>query len=169
LEKDIQGWSMASTRIQIYMSSTYMIKTAKTINAWWHTVADQILGRLKQKGNLNLLECKTNLWPISIKKKKQKTKNRHRVWCGTPLFPELHTQRQVDFCEASWDYIIRPCLKSKTNKQKKNQYEIRTRVVFFFLETGSLCVALGVLELRNPHASASQVLGLKACAPLPGK
>jgi hypothetical protein len=44
---------------------------------------------------------------------------------------------------------------------------------FFFFETGFLCVALAVLEfnfvdqacleLRNPLASASQVLGLKAC------
>jgi hypothetical protein len=44
---------------------------------------------------------------------------------------------------------------------------------FFFIETGFLCVALAVprthsvdqagLELRNPPASASQVLGLQAC------
>jgi hypothetical protein len=35
----------------------------------------------------------------------------------------------------------------------------------FFLDTGFLCIALAVLELRNPpaSASASQVLGLKAC------
>jgi hypothetical protein len=32
---------------------------------------------------------------------------------------------------------------------------------FWFFETGFLCVALAVLELRNPPASASQVLGLK--------
>jgi hypothetical protein len=32
----------------------------------------------------------------------------------------------------------------------------------FFPETGFLCVALAVLELRNLPASASQVLGLKA-------
>jgi hypothetical protein len=46
-------------------------------------------------------------------------------------------------------------------------------VLFCFSETGFLCVALAVLELtldqaglelRNPSASASQVLGLKACA-----
>jgi hypothetical protein len=30
-----------------------------------------------------------------------------------------------------------------------------------FFETGFLCIALAVLELRNPPASASQVLGLK--------
>jgi hypothetical protein len=46
--------------------------------------------------------------------------------------------------------------------------------VLFFFKTGFLCVALAVLELtfvdqaglelRNPPASASQVLGLKACA-----
>jgi hypothetical protein len=45
---------------------------------------------------------------------------------------------------------------------------------FWFFETGFLCVALAVLELNsveyaglkliNPPASASQVLGLKACA-----
>ena len=44
---------------------------------------------------------------------------------------------------------------------------------FWFFKTGFLCVALAVLELtsidqaglelRNPPASASQVLGLKAC------
>jgi hypothetical protein len=34
----------------------------------------------------------------------------------------------------------------------------------FVLEAGFLCVALAVLKLRNPPASASQVLGLKACA-----
>jgi hypothetical protein len=33
-----------------------------------------------------------------------------------------------------------------------------------FFETGFLCVTLAVLELRNLPASASQVLGLKACA-----
>jgi hypothetical protein len=38
-------------------------------------------------------------------------------------------------------------------------------------ETGLLCVALAVLELRNPpaSASASQVLGLKACGTTPGR
>jgi hypothetical protein len=48
---------------------------------------------------------------------------------------------------------------------------------FWFFETGFLCVVLAVLELildqaglelRNPPASASQVLGLKACATTPG-
>jgi hypothetical protein len=34
---------------------------------------------------------------------------------------------------------------------------------FFFFETGFLCVAMAGLELRNPPASASQVLELKAC------
>jgi hypothetical protein len=45
--------------------------------------------------------------------------------------------------------------------------------IYFFPETGFLCIALAVLELtvdqaglklRNPLASASQVLGLKVCA-----
>jgi hypothetical protein len=50
-------------------------------------------------------------------------------------------------------------------------------VCLFFRDRVSLC-SLGflgthsldqaVLELRNPPASASQVLGLKACATLPG-
>jgi hypothetical protein len=34
--------------------------------------------------------------------------------------------------------------------------------LFLFFETGFLCIALAVLELRNLPASASQVLGLKA-------
>jgi hypothetical protein len=45
---------------------------------------------------------------------------------------------------------------------------------FLFFETGFLC-SLGCpgthsvdLELRNPPASASRVLGLKACATMPG-
>jgi hypothetical protein len=51
-------------------------------------------------------------------------------------------------------------------------------VNFFFVWTGFLCIALADLglnsvdqaglELRNPPASASQVLGLKACAIMPG-
>jgi hypothetical protein len=40
--------------------------------------------------------------------------------------------------------------------------------LFFFFETGFLCIALAVLELRNLPASASRVLGLKACATTPG-
>jgi hypothetical protein len=45
--------------------------------------------------------------------------------------------------------------------------------VFVFFETGFLCVAMAVLdqaglELKNSPASASQVLGLKACATTPG-
>jgi hypothetical protein len=47
----------------------------------------------------------------------------------------------------------------------------------WFFETGFLCIALAVLahsvdqdglELKNPPASASQVLGLKAWATTPG-
>jgi hypothetical protein len=34
----------------------------------------------------------------------------------------------------------------------------------WFFQTVFLCVALAVLELRNPPASASRVLGSKACA-----
>jgi hypothetical protein len=36
-------------------------------------------------------------------------------------------------------------------------------VLFLFFKTGFLCTALAGLELRNLPASASQVLGLKAC------
>ena len=35
---------------------------------------------------------------------------------------------------------------------------------FWFFEAGFLCVAQAGLELRNPPASAFQVLGLKECA-----
>jgi hypothetical protein len=46
------------------------------------------------------------------------------------------------------------------------QYESRilTFLLLLFFEKGFLCIALAVLELRNPPASASQMLGLKACA-----
>jgi hypothetical protein len=40
---------------------------------------------------------------------------------------------------------------------------------FWFFETGFLCVALAVLELRNLPASASRVVGLKACATTPAR
>jgi hypothetical protein len=49
---------------------------------------------------------------------------------------------------------------------------------FWFFETGFLCVAQAALEftvdqagleLRNPPASASRVLGLKACTTTPGQ
>jgi hypothetical protein len=50
--------------------------------------------------------------------------------------------------------------------------------LFLFFETGFLCVALSCpgthfvdqagLKLRNPPASASQVLGLKSCSITPG-
>jgi hypothetical protein len=39
---------------------------------------------------------------------------------------------------------------------------------FWFFKTGFLCIALAGLELRNPPVSASEVLGLKACATTPG-
>jgi hypothetical protein len=39
---------------------------------------------------------------------------------------------------------------------------------FWFFETGFLCIALAILELRNLPASASQVLGLKARVTTPG-
>jgi hypothetical protein len=39
---------------------------------------------------------------------------------------------------------------------------------FWVFETGFLCVDQAGLELRNPPASASQVLGLKACATTAG-
>jgi hypothetical protein len=48
-------------------------------------------------------------------------------------------------------------------KQKKKE----EKIIFFnffvclFFETGFLCLALAVLELRNPPASASRVLGIK--------
>ena len=35
---------------------------------------------------------------------------------------------------------------------------------FCFPETGFLCVALAILELRDPPVSVPQVLGLKECA-----
>jgi hypothetical protein len=48
--------------------------------------------------------------------------------------------------------------------------------LFWFFKTGFLCIALDCpgsvdqagLELRNLPASASQVLGLKVCATMPG-
>jgi hypothetical protein len=40
--------------------------------------------------------------------------------------------------------------------------------IFIFRDRVSLCVDQAGLELRNPPASASQVLGLKVCATMPG-
>jgi hypothetical protein len=54
-------------------------------------------------------------------------------------------------------------LKRKEEERRECWFsEFHTYALFFF-ETGFLCVALAVLELRNPPASASQVLELKAC------
>jgi hypothetical protein len=47
------------------------------------------------------------------------------------------------------------------------KFEMLFFFFFWFFETGFLCVALAGLELRNPPAFASQVLGLKACATTP--
>jgi hypothetical protein len=47
---------------------------------------------------------------------------------------------------------------------------LEIKVILPFFETGFFCIALAVLELRNPPASAFQVLRLKRRAsPLPGK
>jgi hypothetical protein len=57
-------------------------------------------------------------------------------------------------------------------------YEKIKNFFLLFFETGFLCIALSVLELtvdqaglelRNPPASASRVLGLKACATTPSQ
>jgi hypothetical protein len=78
---------------------------------------------------------------------------------------------------------ISPSINKFKNKRKRNCHKTIQELPFFFLfwffETGFLCVALAVLErhsvdqagleLRNLPASASQVLGLKACATTPGK
>ena len=50
----------------------------------------------------------------------------------------------------------------------KHQHNILLLLFFVFLETGFLCVALAVLELTLPPASASRVLGLKAWVTTPG-
>ena len=57
--------------------------------------------------------------------------------------------------------------KSTDNVNKLALFRLSQKLslqVFFLFETGFLCVALDVLELRNPPASASRVLGLKACS-----
>jgi hypothetical protein len=52
----------------------------------------------------------------------------------------------------------------QTNKQHNDLLNSFFFFFHFFFETGFLCVALAVLKLRNPPASAFRVLGLKACA-----
>ena len=58
----------------------------------------------------------------------------------------------------------RPCIQSLANI-----YTYINKLVdpFWFFETGFLSIAQAGLELRNPPASASQMLGLKACATTP--
>jgi hypothetical protein len=53
------------------------------------------------------------------------------------------------------------------NFLKRSNIWLSSLFIYFF-KTGFLCVALAVLGLRNSPASASQVLGLKACATMPG-
>ena len=86
-----------------------------------------------------------------------------------PIVPVFEKQSQKNWFKASLDYI-RQYLKTKQQKICKIERKYVNNICFFFVcfcffeTTGFLCVALAVLELRNPPASAFQVLGLKACA-----
>ena len=66
--------------------------------------------------------------------------------------------------------------KIKLEANETHRFIMFCFVLFLFFETGFLCIALAVLgfvdqaglKLRNLPASASRVLGLKACATMPG-
>jgi hypothetical protein len=108
-------------------------------------------------------------------------------WWSMPLI--LVLRRQVDFCEfeASLVYKVNsrtartvthrnPVLKNRTKQKKTKHFAMGFLlfICFWFFETGFLCIAPACpgthsvdqagLELRNLPASASRVLGLKACA-----
>jgi hypothetical protein len=67
--------------------------------------------------------------------------------------------------------------KIKLEANETHRFIMFCFVLFLFFETGFLCIALAVLgfvdqaglELKNPPASTSQLLGLKACATVPGR
>jgi hypothetical protein len=73
-------------------------------------------------------------------------------------------------------FLLEFVLKNPGKKPSGVVHNCPPGTFFFFkcFETGFLCIALAILkltlvdqagpELRNPPASASQVLGLKACA-----
>ena len=72
-----------------------------------------------------------------------------RTWnCSWKIFHALPRCRIVNLLQ-----IIHYCL-----------FLLFWLFLLLFFETGFLCVALAVLELRNLPASAPQELGLKACA-----
>jgi hypothetical protein len=71
-----------------------------------------------------------------------------------------------------WISEFEACLVYRELVPGKPELLQRNPVLFFFFwffETVFLCIAPAVLELRNLPASASQVLGLKACVTMPGK
>ena len=113
---------------------------------------------------------------LSQKTKKKKKKPNQKK---NPLIPALRSQRQADFLvqgqpglqsefQDSHRYTGKPCL-----EKQQQQQNINFGLCCFFGDRVSLyspgCpgthfVDQAGLELRNLPASASQVLGLKACA-----
>jgi hypothetical protein len=87
------------------------------------------------------------------------------------LVPVLRRQRQAHLCELEASLVYRAS--SRTVRATQRETLSFFLVVGGGVETGFLCITLGLkacvdqagLELRNLPASASQVLGLKACAP----
>jgi hypothetical protein len=106
---------------------------------------------------------------------------RDRVSLCSPGCPGTHIVDQADL-----ELRNPPASASRVLGLKACATTARLRILIFkgsflfcfFFETGFLCVALAVLELnsvnqaglelRNSPASASQLLGLKACATTPG-
>jgi hypothetical protein len=90
---------------------------------------------------------------IFIKKKIGLANNKQLVQISDPGWSQLSLSIKINWCSQVYPLLF---------------LFFCFFVFFWFFETGFLCVALAVLELRNPPAPASRVLGLKACATMPG-
>jgi hypothetical protein len=89
------------------------------------------------------------------------------VWGTIPkgVFCCIHTYAHAHAYLNTHIYTGTPDTHRYTHRIRENSNSLSLSFIYlFFIETGFLCVALAVLELRNLSASASQVLGLKACA-----
>jgi len=93
--------------------------------------------------------------------------------------PPTQTHRHIYILTDTQTHTYRPHRQRHRHRHRhKDTHRHRHRHThFFFSETGFVCspgcpgthsIDQAGLELRNPPASASQVLGLKACATTPG-
>jgi hypothetical protein len=80
-------------------------------------------------------------------------------WWHIPLIPALRMQRQVDLCEFqdSQNYIVRPCLKHKTNKKTQGLVSGSVRETGVGYDAG---FAFGILFTPQVHVTKRKCLAV---------